>query len=234
MSENRDGFFDVLRTRSLKKDNLEFRVMAYLVALSAGLIVTAVVATAIITVLIMAESDSDLRRRELSVGLPLWTHIPALDTSLAIQDPQTQPCGYLRGKCVMVEYNPLDRQGVLHPWHPLDGESSLFAQSPDEVETVLWLVKTKEAIGEYVDEGILASQTEILTISVIDLIERKVVGTLKLRGGSSATSQLSSENLMTEQRLTEDQVLAAIEQIPMKAMTQDVEIPSSQLISPMS
>ena len=234
MSENRDGFFDVLRSRSLKKDNHEFRGMAYLIALSAGLIVTAVVATAIITVLIMAESDSDLRRRELSVGLPLWTHIPALDTSLANQDPQTQPCGYLRGKCVMVEYNPLDRQGVLHPWHPLDGESSLFAQSPDEVETVLWLVKTKEAIGEYVDEGILASQTEILTISVIDLIERKVVGTLKLRGGSSATSQVSSENLMTEQRLTADQVLAAIEQIPMKAMTQEVEIPSGHLTSPMS
>ena len=234
MSENKDGFFDVQRASALKPENRELRVMAYLVALSAGLIVTAIVATAIITVLIMSESDSAARRRELAAGLPLWTQIPALDTSLATQEPQTQPCGYLRGKCVMVEYNPLDKQGVLHPWHPLNGEASLFAQSPGEVETVLWLVKTKEAIGEYVDEGILASQTEILTISVIDLIERKVVGRWKLRGERNESSQGSSENLMTEQRLTAEQVLAAIEQIPMMSTAQEVEVPTKQLTPPMS
>ena len=234
MSEIKDGFFDVQRSRSYKPDQREVRVMAYLVAVSASLIVTAIVATAIITVLIMAESDSDARRRELSVGLPLWTQIPALDTSLSTMKPETQPCGYLRGKCVMVEYNPLDQQGVLHPWHPLEGESSLFAQTPGEVETVLWLVKTKEAIGQYVDDGILGSQTEVLTISVIDLIERKVVGRWKLRGMFPSTSQESSDALLTEQRLTADQVLAAIEQIPVKATTESVEIPSSQMIAPMS
>jgi hypothetical protein len=234
MSENKDGFFDVQRSRSCKSDNREMRLMAYLVAVSAGLIVTAIVATAIITILIMAESDSDARRRELSAGLPLWTQIPALDTSLAAVEPQTQPCGYLRGKCVMVEYNPLDGQGVLHPWHPLEGESSLFAQTPGEVETVLWLVKTQEAIGQYVDEGILGSQTEILTVSVIDLIERKVVGRWKIRGSFPSNSQDSSDALLTEQRLTADQVLAAIEQIPVKATTESVEVPSSRIHAPMS
>ena len=144
-------------------------------------------ASVTVAALLLAESPDQTLRRDLAAAVPKWVHIPQLEDSHSVRAELSEsPSGYLRGKCVLVEYNPLARNGQLHPWHPVGDAAGIFAQTPAEVETVLWLVKTQEVVGEFLYDGVYSRTTEVFNVTVIDLIDRKVVGRWLLKGVTPA------------------------------------------------
>lgn len=134
------------------------------------------------------------QRRVFRDQVSTWVSIPGLDRSILDRPTGEVPPGYVRGKVALVDYDRASGTGKLHPWHTFRGYNQRLALSPGEVETVFWLEKTVELVGRYEGLGGGEAREEILTVTVIDLPRKSVVGQFTVRGEAPNVARANEDH----------------------------------------